>query len=192
MRWLWAFLLTSPAAADPLGLVDYPALMDARAETSFCTGGALCTVILPSGGVVQQDAGGAWLAGGDALSAGSFAQGFALIYALFDACGEHLRGVDTEVMERGISETLAAYRLGLEIEGTGQTAPPMADIEAAWEELRADMQLYIAGDPDLSRCIVPGPLATLLVEMAQEEYWAPELTRLVETPTLPTANFTIQ
>lgn len=182
----------TPAASDPLGLVDYDALMSAQPDRTFCTGGTFCTVVLPGGGVVQQDASGEWLAGGTDLTAGSFVLGFGLILAIFDSCGRFLEGIDEAVFDTALTEVKAHYGRSLAIEGLGQAIPSRDAIDAAFAELRAGLSGYVEADPDLSRCIVPGALATLLVEMAQESYWGPELTRLSENPTLPTANFRIE
>ena len=181
-----------PVAADPLGLVDYEALQAARAAQTFCTGGALCTVVLPDGRAVQQDADGRWLAAGQDQTAGNFAQGYALILGIFDRCDRLLEGIEPAVFEAAVAEMQAVYRISLEVDGFGQNTPEFGAIDAAFQRLRRDLAGYVSADPDLSRCIVPGQLATLLVEMAQEDYWRPELTRLRESPTLPTANFIIE
>ena len=190
---LWVGVLgpVAGARADPLGLVDYAALMEARADQTFCTGAALCTVILPGGRAVQQDAEGGWLAAGQDQTAGNFALGYALTLAIQDRCGEGLEGVEPAVFEAAVTEMQAVYQLSLEAEGFGQTAPPAGAIVAAFQDLRASLAGYVGDDPDLSRCSVPGALAELLVEMAQESYWQPELARLRAEPMLPTATFTI-
>lgn len=186
-----AAALAGPGLADPLGLVDYDALLVARPGTSFCTGATLCTVVMPGGGVVQQDGEGRWLAGGDDLSAGGFALGYALTEALFDRCGAYPDGIAPEVLARATDAMLVAYRLGLGIDGTGQTAPDAATVSQAYQALQSRLGTYLDSDPDLSRCQLPNALAGLLVELAQEAYFQPELTRLTETPALPTANFRI-
>ena len=183
--------LVAGAEADPLGLVDYTALMEMRADQTFCTGGALCTVILPGGRAVQQNAEGGWLAAGQDQTAGNFALGYALTLAIYDRCDELLEGVEPAVFEAAVAEMQAVYRLSLEAQGFGQATPPLGAIDAAFQELRGSLAGYVEGDPDLSRCIVPGALAGLLVEMAQESYWQPELARLRADPMLPTATFTI-
>lgn len=199
LRQMWAvpavmlsMSIGTAGQADPLGLVDYQALMAANPDRSFCTGGTLCTVVLPDGAVVQEGADGDWLAGGNGLTAGSFSLGYALILAIEDACGRLLDGIDAATLDTAIAEMKGAYHAGLAQEGIGQAVPSADEIDRAFDALRQSLASYIDADPDLSRCIVPGALASLLVEMAQEEYWLPELTRLQESPTLPAANFTIE
>lgn len=182
----------STAQADPLGFVNYPALLEARAGQTFCTGGALCTVVLPGGAIVQQDADGRWLAGGAEMSAGGFALGYALMMAIYDRCGRHLESVDPDRLEGAIATMLEVYALGLGIEGTGQAVPSDRQLTRAFAQLRVSLAGYLEDDPDLSRCIVPGRLAVLLEEMADEAYFTPELDRLRETPMLPTPSFRIE
>jgi len=185
-------LAAVPAGADPLGLVDYDALMAARAEQTFCTGGRLCTVILPGGFSVQQDGTGAWLAGGTELTAGSFALGYALTLAIYDLCDRLPDGIDRAIFEAAVAEMKTIYRLSVEFDGFGQSPLALGAVDDAFEGLRRSLAGYVARDPDLSRCQIPAQLETLLVELAQESYWQAELMRLRDMPTLPTANFTIE
>ena len=148
-------------------------------------------MILPDGRAVQQNAEDGWLAAGQDQTAGNFALGYALTLAIFDRCDELLEGVEPAVFETAVAEMQAVYRLSLEAEGFGQAAVPVGAVDAAFQQLRVSLAGYVESDPDLSRCTVPSALAGLLVEMAQESYWQPELARLRAEPMLPTATFTI-
>lgn len=182
-----AFVLISaslPAAADPLGLVDYDALMAAHPDRTICQAGRLCTLLMPDGTDVQQDADGTWLRAGSAQSAGSFALGFALVDALRDQCPHALPGIEAQALNDGQGAMLEAYQLSVPERAA-------ADVIAAWQALRARLADYVAAEPDLAACRIDPALAQALSEMTARDFWEPELTALRETPTLPTANFTI-
>ena len=127
MRWLAALaLMTLPAGADPLGLVDYDAVIAAHVEA----GAATSRITLEGGVVLTLDAEGALIDArdpGDAL--GCLANGLAELSAAARICPGALSPGGADAVDTAIARLIPVYAAGVR--------PDSTDVATAAERFEA-------------------------------------------------------